>query len=126
MALLHSLTAAASLLSRPIDFGVNHSHMPGQCIVAREGFLLGAQMTADLLLTSIVDRIFMSRQIIGPRKHGVARLPRRWVDPFTLVGSSLRVAGRRRVTGDQMAARGRLAMGFTLVLLKLGRRFEAY
>lgn len=64
----HSIAAAASLLARPVDFGVHHSHMPGQCIIARESLFFGAQMTADLLLAGIVDRVFVPCQIVGSRE----------------------------------------------------------
>ena len=116
----HSIAAAASLLARPVDFGVHHSHMPGQCIIARESLFFGAQMTADLLLAGIVDRVFVPCQIVGSREDRIAWLSCRRIDPFALVWASLGVA-RRCVTGDQVATRGGLSMGFALVLLKLGR-----
>lgn len=114
-----SIPSTASLLAGPIHFGVHHSHVSGQCIIATEGLLFGAKMTPHLLLAGVVDGILVAGQIVGPGENRVARLASRWIDPFALVRASLRIA-KRRVSGDQVTTRSRLAMGLALVSLKLG------
>lgn len=59
------LAASAFLLAWPVNFGVHYPHVPCQGIIARESLFLGAQMTADLLLAGIVDRVFVPRKIVG-------------------------------------------------------------
>lgn len=113
-----SITAPASLLTRPVDFGMDHPHVPGQRIIAREGLLLRAQMTSDLLLTGVVDRVLVPRKIIRPREDRIAGFPSRRVDPLTFVGASLRVPCRV-IAANKMTARGSLAMSLSLVLLEL-------
>lgn len=75
--------------------GMAHSEMSGERIIPAECLLLGTQMTPHLLLSCIMNCIFVSREIVRSRKDGVARLPRRGVDPLALVGSVLCVAKRR-------------------------------
>jgi len=75
--------------------GMAHSEMSGERIISAECLLLGTQMTPHLLLSCIMNCIFVSREIVRSRKDGVARLPRRGVDPLALVGSVLCVAKRR-------------------------------
>ena len=119
-----SVPSPASLLARPIHFGVHHTHVSGQCIIATEGLLLSAEMASHLLLARIVDRIFMSGKIVGPREDRIAWLASRRVDPLTLVRTSLRVA-KRGIPSNQVTTRGRLAMRLTLVSLELGGSLEA-
>lgn len=58
------LAPSALLLAWPVNFGVHYPHVPCQGIIARESLLFGAQMTADLLLPGIVDRVFVPRKIV--------------------------------------------------------------
>lgn len=91
MALFPSL---ALLFARPTNLGMDNPHMPRKCVIAGKGFLLRAQMAADLLFSRIVDRIFMPRKIIWPRENGVARLARRRIDALAFVRTRLRVSQR--------------------------------
>lgn len=52
-------------LAGPINVGVHHAHVPGQGIVPGEGLLFGAQMTSHLLFARVVDRVFMTGEVIG-------------------------------------------------------------
>lgn len=83
------LAASALLLAWPVNFGVHNPHVPCQGIIAREGLFLGAQMTADLFLAGIVDRVFVPRKIVRSGENRVAGLPCRRICPLTLVGTSL-------------------------------------
>lgn len=89
---LWSSLIAASLLARPINFGMHNAHMPCKGIIPTEGLLFGAQVASDLKLARIVDRIFVPSQIVRSREDRIARLSSRWVDALALVRSSLRVA----------------------------------
>jgi hypothetical protein len=119
-----SFTAPASLLTGPIHFRMNHPHVPGQRIIAREGLLLRAQMTSDLLLTGVVDRVLVPRKIVGSRKDRIARFSSRRIDPLTFMGASLGVP-RRVIAANEMTARGRLPVSLSLVLLELRRCLKA-
>jgi len=66
--------------------------MPGECIIPRKRLLLGAQVTADLDLASVVDRVFVSGEIVGAREDGVARLAGAGIDALAFVRTRLRVA----------------------------------
>jgi len=59
----------ALLLTNPVNFGMNHTHMSGKCIVARESLLLSTQMAAHLLFATVVDSIFMASKIVRARKY---------------------------------------------------------
>lgn len=50
--------------------------MPRERIVPAKALLLGAQRTMHLLLARIVNRVFMSREIVRPGEDGIARLSR--------------------------------------------------
>jgi hypothetical protein len=103
--------------------------MPCQGIVPRKGLLFGAQVTSNFLLAGIVDSVFVTSEIIWTREDRIAGLAGRWINPFALVWSSLRVAetevgrsgGRRCGTGDRRS----MSMCFTLVLLQLGGSLES-
>jgi hypothetical protein len=56
--------------------GMADPEMSRERIIPGEGLLFGAQMTAHFLLSRVVDRVFMSSEIIRPREDGVARLAR--------------------------------------------------
>jgi hypothetical protein len=58
--------------------------MSCQCVVPAERFLFGTQRTVHLLLPSIVDRVLVPSQIVGPRENGVAWLSRRRVNSLAL------------------------------------------
>ena len=87
-----SVPSPASLLARPVHFGVHHTHVSGQCIIATEGLFLSAEMASHLLLARIVDRILVPSKIVGSGEDRIARLACSRVDPLTLVGTSLGVA----------------------------------
>lgn len=116
LGLVGSLPTASSLLAWPIDFGMHHPHVSRERIVTGEGFLLRAEMTADLLLARVVDRVLVAREIVGPREDRVAWLSGRRVDPLALVGAGLRVA-RGAVAPHEVAAGRSLPVGLPLVLL---------
>jgi hypothetical protein len=84
-----SVLALPLLLARPVDLRVDHAHVSCQGIVPRECLLLCAQVTPNLLLARVMDRIFMPRKIVGSRKDRVAGLACRRVDALTPVWASL-------------------------------------
>lgn len=74
----------ASALREVGVFGVHHSHMPCECIVAAEGLLFLANWTMHFLLPGIVDGVLVPSEIVRPRENGVAGLARGGVNPFAL------------------------------------------
>jgi len=73
---------------------MDDAHVSRQRIIAGEGLLLHAESAADFLLTTVVDRVFMTSEIVRPGEDGVAGFARRRIDLVTLVGSSLTVASQ--------------------------------
>jgi len=76
-------------LSWPVNIGMHHPHMSGQCVIARESLLFRTQMTSHLLFPCIVDGVFVSGKIVRPRKDGIAWLARTGVDALAFVWTSL-------------------------------------
>lgn len=70
--------------------------MPRQRVVPRKGLLLGAEVTADLLLACVVDGILVAGEVVGAREDGVARLAGGGVDALAFVWSGLAVSHERR------------------------------
>lgn len=66
-------------------------------VVSREGIgstkrlFLGAKPTSNLLLPRIMNRIFVSGQVVRSREYRVARLSRARIDSLALVWTSLAV-----------------------------------
>jgi hypothetical protein len=85
-------TTARPVLAREVHLRVHNSHMPCQCIVAREGLLLNTECTAHLLLASVVDSVLVTSKVVWSREDRVARLARCGVDALTLVRPRLGVA----------------------------------
>jgi hypothetical protein len=86
------IPAPAPLFAGPVNFRVNDTHVPSQSIIAGERLFLGAQMAADLLLTGVVDRILVPRQVVWSREDRPAWLACLRVDPVAPVGTGLGVA----------------------------------
>ena len=80
------------MLAREVHLGMHNTHVSCQRIVARECLLFSAQGTADLLLTSVVDSVLVTGEIVWTREDRVARLASCGVDALTLVRPRLRVA----------------------------------
>jgi len=93
-----TLLSSSPVLSGKVDLGMDDTHMPRQGIVARKGLFLHAQRTADLLLASVVDGVFVPGEVVWPREDGVTWLASGRIDAIALVRTSLAVAseqGRR-------------------------------
>lgn len=114
------------MLAGKLDVRVANPVMPRKRICSTERLLLGTHVTPDLLLASIVNRVFMSREVVGPGKDGIARLAGAGIDPFALVRSRLTV---EHAIGDcrrPYAIEGvGLSVPFALVLLQQRRRLES-
>jgi hypothetical protein len=50
--------------------------MPRKCIIPAKCFFFSADGTVYLLLTRVVDRVLVAREVVRPRKDGVAWLSR--------------------------------------------------
>ena len=85
------MNATPAVFARKFDIWMTHSVVPGECIRSAEGLFLGAEAASDLLLASIVYRVFVAGEIVRPRKHGVAWLSGAWIDPVALVRSGLAI-----------------------------------
>jgi hypothetical protein len=81
----------APLCAGPVNFRVNDPHVPSQNIIAGERLFLGAQIAPGLLLTGVVDRVLVPRQVVWSREDRSAGLACLRVDPVAPVGTSLRV-----------------------------------
>lgn len=79
-------------LARPVHVRMHNSHVPGQGIVPGKGLLLGTEVAAHFLLPGVVDRVFVTGEVIRSREDRVARLAGGWISPVALVGSSLRIS----------------------------------
>jgi len=66
-----TLLSSSLVLSGEVESGMDDTHMPRQGIVAREGLFLSAYCTADLLLASVVDGVFVSGKVVWPREDGI-------------------------------------------------------
>lgn len=90
-----SSAAPATALGRVHVIGVADAEVPGERIVATEGFLFRAQVAAHLLLARVVDGVLVPGEVVRAREDRVARLVGRGVDALAAVRSFLRVARRR-------------------------------
>lgn len=54
---------------------MHHAQMASEGIIPTESLLFGAVWAVDLLLSRIVDCIFMPGKVVRPREDRVARLP---------------------------------------------------
>jgi hypothetical protein len=79
------------MLAGEIDIGMYNAHVSSEGIRARECLLFLTQCAPDFLLARIMNRILVTRQIVGSREYGVARLARRRVGPLALVRPGLTV-----------------------------------
>ena len=66
-------------------FGMNNAEVTGQGIIPAERLFFSTQMTPYFLFSGVVDRVLMSREIIGPREDGIAGFSSRGVDSFALI-----------------------------------------
>lgn len=110
--------------------------MPCQCIVPAESLLFRAQVAAYLLLAIVVDRVFVSREIVAAAETCVARLAGLRINLLALVWPRCVVArdivGRClcivRGCGRSRRCRcilGGSTVGFAPMLLKFLRGVEA-
>jgi len=112
-----------------IDLWMDDTHVPSESVAPGECLFLLAKRTANFLLADVVDRVFVSSEIVRTGENGVARLPGRRVSPLTLVRTRLRVSlhefGCGHARADTRGYVGGSSMNVTLVLLKLLRIGEA-
>ena len=87
---------AIPVLAREVDFRMHHPHMPGKTVVSSEFLLLNTKRTTDLLLISIMDGVFMSREIIWPPEDCIATLASGWIDALAFVLAILTTADNWR------------------------------
>jgi len=126
-----ALVSPPAVLSRELDIWVADSVMPGQGVGATEGLLLCAKVTANLLLSGVVYRVFVPCEVVGPGEDCAAWFAGTGIDAIAAVGTSLRVQEAGRYwTGDfrvscHRSHAVRLAMSFSLVLLQEGRCLES-
>jgi hypothetical protein len=88
------------------DFGMHHAHVSCQGIVSRKRFVLGAEMTPDLLLACVVDGVFVAGEVVRAREDGVAGLAGRRVDAVAFVGTCLAVAHERHILYERCLKTG--------------------
>jgi hypothetical protein len=74
-----------AMLARKVNLGMDDAHVAGQSIIAREGLFLNAQCTANFLLAHVVNRVFVSGEIVRPREHDVSWLAGGRIPPLALV-----------------------------------------
>ena len=79
-------------LAWPVDVGVYDPHVSGQGVISRKRFLFGAQVAAHFLFPGIVDRVFVTGEIVGTGKDRVAGLAGAGIDALTFMWASLRIA----------------------------------
>lgn len=68
-----------------------HPVMSGEGIRTAEGLLFGAKITSYLLLAGVVDRVFVTCEIIRSGEDSVAGLACARIDPIAAMGTSLAV-----------------------------------
>lgn len=93
----------------------------GQRVRAAECLLFRAKSAPDFLLASVVDRVLVTSEIVGPRKDGTARLASTGVDAVTPMRPRLAVEQARahaNVWHPRAADALRLPVALTLVLLQ--------
>lgn len=91
-----SVSSVSSPTLRQLDVvWMAHSEVSGERIVPRKRLLLGAQVAAHFLLACVVDRVFVSCEIVRPREDGVTRLARRRIYSLAFVRPVLCVPQRR-------------------------------
>lgn len=59
------ITPTTTVLAGEINIGMHNAHVPGESIAARKRLLVGAKCTAHLLLSSIVNGVLMTGEVIG-------------------------------------------------------------
>ena len=89
---------------------MHDAHVSCQCIVPAECLLFRAQVAAHLLLAVVVDRVFVSREIVAAAEFRVARFAGLGIDLLALVWPRCVIArdivGRRlRVMRDRGRSR---------------------
>ena len=84
------------MLTGEIYFRVDDAHMPRQRIVATECFLFDAKRAADFLLACVVNRIFVSGEVVRPGEDSVAGLAGSGVNALTFVRTRLRAPLQER------------------------------
>lgn len=89
---LASLPDLSLIFARKVDIRVYDAHVPRERIAARKCLLLHAVGAANLLLSIIMNRVLVAREIVGARKDGIARLVGRGVQTFALVRTCLAVS----------------------------------
>lgn len=85
---------------------MHHAHVSCQCIVPAKRLLFRAQMTAHLLLSIVVDRVFVSREIVAAAELCVARLAGLGINLVALVWPR-RVVARDVIDRSLRIVRGR-------------------
>ena len=109
------------MLPGELHIRMAHAIMSGKRICSAEGLLLGAKVTANLLLASVVDCILVARQVVGPGEDGITGLARARINPFAFVRSGLAVEKTASHppwrTAPYRAERIRLSVALALVLL---------
>ena len=132
---IHAFISPSSRLSWKVHIWVHDAHMSRQCIVPAECLLFCAQMAAHLLLAIVMDRVFVSREIVAAAEGGVARFTGLGIDflalmwpgcvvPGDIIGRSLCVLrGRGRSRWRRCILRSS-TVRFTTMLLKLYRGVE--
>jgi hypothetical protein len=58
------VSSAAPVLTGEVDLRMDDAHVPCESIVAGKGLLLDTQCATNLLLARVVNRIFVSSEII--------------------------------------------------------------
>lgn len=125
------VAAAPPLLARELDFRMANAVVPSERIRPAEGLLVRAKIAANLLLPRVVDGVFVSRKIVGPREYCVAWLPGAGVDPVAFVRAMLRVvqtpgqARHHRLRSSWCSKAMGLSVTFPLVLLEKNWGVEA-
>lgn len=88
-------SSSAPTLSQVDMLWMTNSKMSREGIVSTECFLLGTEVTANLLLSCIMNSIFVACEIVRSREDGVAGFAGGRVRAFAFMGPVLSVPKRR-------------------------------